>query len=362
MHAERAFHDRRRTGFTMIELLVVIACISILIALLLPAVQSAREAARRLRCANNLKQIGLAIHSYHDTFSSLPPGRFLTYDPRYAGPEPPCTSPIVDKSILVFVLPGMDQQGLYDSINHDLTMLGSENTTVHTFAVAAYACPSDPESGRLRDLDADAMAPYASDPPSGRLQMVFTSYSACFGSFYVNAIPRPSGDCRVAGKLRAQANGSFNDLSPITLSSVGDGLSQTLFVTEKSTTAFRALDAVDPTIFPKRGWWTTGNWGDTLMTTFYPPNMLSKVSLAVGSAHTNAASSLHPGGVNALMGDGSARFIKETIQSWPFDPITGNPDGARQHPGGWWEDSPTPGIWQAIATRNGGELASDEGF
>jgi prepilin-type N-terminal cleavage/methylation domain-containing protein/prepilin-type processing-associated H-X9-DG protein len=352
---------RSPRGYTLIELLVTVAIISFLVALLLPAVQASREAARRLQCANNLKQIGLAVHNYHGFCGSLPPGRFLTYDRRYAGANPPCTSPIVDKSFLVFLLPAMEQQGLYNAINHDLTILGSENATIHGVAVSAYACPSDPVSGHPQDLPAGIMSPYTPAPTDGHLLMVVTSYSACFGSFFVNALPRPSNGCQVGGPLRNQANGSFCDLSPITLASIGDGLSQTLFVTEKATTTFLALDAVDPVISSTSGWWTTGNWGDTLMTTFYPPNMFKKVSALAGFAQTAAASSLHPGGVNALMGDGAVRFIKETVQSWPFDPATGNPAGASLDPGGgWWERVPPAGVWQALATRGGGEVITSD--
>jgi prepilin-type processing-associated H-X9-DG protein len=89
--------------------------------------------------------------------------------------------------------------------------------------------------------------------------------------------------------------------------------------------------------------------------------MFKKVSALAGFAQTAAASSLHPGGVNALMGDGAVRFIKETVQSWPFDPATGNPAGASLDPGGgWWERVPPAGVWQALATRGGGEVITSD--
>ena len=344
----------RSGGLALIELLVVLAILSVLMGLLLPAVQAAREAARRAQCTANLRQLGIALHAYHDAFGSLPPGRLLCYDPRFAGADPPCTSPAIEKSLLAFILPNMEQEALFDAINHDLTIFGAENTTVHRVAIGAYACPSDPESGRPRILEPGALDPYA---PGRTHEMVLTSYSGCFGSYYVHAIPRPSNGCRVPASVRGQVNGTFGDVSPIRFSSVTDGLSHTLLLAEKATTLFGNLDAIDSSIAARRGWYVSGNWGDTLMTTFYPPNPFGRIALAAGEVHTFAASSLHPGGFNAAMGDGSVRFVKDTVDSWAFDPITGRPAGAVRHPEGWWS-VPPPGVWQALGSRNGGELVS----
>ncbi len=348
-------------GFTLVEILVVIAIISILIGLLLPAVQAAREAARRTQCATNLRQIGIALNVYHDVCGSLPPGRFLIYDRRFTGPYPPCTSPAVEKSVLIFLLPCMEQLSLYNAINNDVTIFGVENTTAHAVSVATYACPSDPSSGLPSLLPAGSLYPYAPDLTGGEYRMVFTSYSACYGSFYVDAIPRPTNGCRVSSLLAAQADGAFNDLSPIRFASITDGLSNTLFLTEKATSVFRLLDSVQPSLADERGWYVSNNWGDTLLTTFYPPNMYKKVSLLTGDAITRSASSQHPGGLNVLMGDASVHFIKDTIQSWPFDPWTGEPAGAVQSAGGWWNNVPPRGVWQALGTRAGGE-AIDAGI
>ena len=147
-------------GFTLIELLVSISIISLLIALLLPAVQSARESARRAQCSNNLKQFGLALQNYHDAFGSLPPGRIKSYDPRYSGPKPPCTSSIVDKSLEVFALGFLEQTTVYNAINQSLAIIGGENSTVHAIAVSTFACPSDPMAGWPRSLNPGALTQY----------------------------------------------------------------------------------------------------------------------------------------------------------------------------------------------------------
>src|SRR5262249_12880249 len=137
-------------GFTLIELLVVIAIIAVLIALLLPAVQSAREAARRATCVNNLKQIGLALHNYHDQMNTFQPGYVSSINPTVVDP---CN---FDQEMQngvdlgtgwawgSMILPQLEQQPLYNSINSSLSVAYSANDTVSLTPVSIYLCPSDP--------------------------------------------------------------------------------------------------------------------------------------------------------------------------------------------------------------------------
>jgi type II secretory pathway pseudopilin PulG len=348
---------------TLVELLAVIGVVLILTALIIPAVQAARESARRSRCLNNLKQIGLALQVYHTDVNSLPPGRVKTYDRRYSGPNPPCTSTIVDKSFLLHLLPYLEQAPLFNAINHDLTILGLENSTIWGVSVEVFACPSDPGAGRPRVLDPAALSSYGIPvPPTGPCSMTFTSYAGCFGSLNTFALPTERRHCVVAPEKIAQNNGCFNDRSPLTLASATDGLSCTILVSEKVTDSYRVLDRADSSAveFNRHGWYVTGNMGDTLYTGLYPPNSFKKGG--EWDAIFSSASSYHAGGIHALMGDGSVHFVKDTIQSWPFDFSANSPAGASHDPGGWWVDLPVPGVWQALSTRSGGETIPAEGF
>ncbi len=338
---------------------MVISIMGILVGMILPAVQFAREAARRAQCGNNLKQLGLALHAYNDALSSFPPGRMTSYDLRYAGRNPPCSSAVVDKSIEIFVLPFMEQAAIFNSINHDLAIIGAENSTVHTMVVAGFACPSDPASGVVRDLNSGQLVEFGVADPAF---MVFTSYAGSVGSLPVTAFPMPSNGCSVPAAVFLQCNGMFNDVSPLDLASVTDGLSNTVFAAEKSTTILRQLNVVHPYIFAQHGWFITGNWGDTLFTELYPPNAHGKVILQAALAWANSASSLHPGGVNVLMGDGSVRFVRDSIESWASDQITGSPIGASLRSAGFWVNLPRPGVWQALSTRSGNEVVDADGY
>ena len=346
-----------RRAFTLVECLVVTAVIGVLIGLLLPAVQAAREAARRASCASNLKQIGIALHTYHDINGGLPPGRLRTRDPRHAGANPPCTAKFFDRSLLVDILPHLEQPALFNAVNISRLITGVENSTIFSVAVGVLACPSDP-GALVREMNRNAFVDRGlTDPPGGRLRMAFTSYSGCFGSLATDAYPTPADRCLVDPRKIAQNNGCFHDRSPVTLASVSDGLGHTIFVAEKATATFLALDTPSVIWGVRNGWYVTGNWGDTLFTTFYPPNYYKTATRgARPDIQLRDASSYHPGGLQALMGDGSVRFIKETIQSWPLDPIHGEPAGIGRDPGGWWTKIPRPGVWQALGSRDGGEV------
>ena len=354
-------HRSGRRAFTLIEVLVVISIIAILVALLLPAVQAAREAARRLSCVNNLKQIGLGLHAYHEASGCFPPGRITIYDPRFS-PRPPCSANSVDKSFLIMSLPYLEQAPLYNSINNDTSIFSRENRTVQRASVAVFACPSDPSAGAPRPGDATGLVEEGMASEGEVLPMTFTSYVGNFGSYHVSALPTYATDCVVVAQLKAQANGILTDASPVTMASVSDGLSHTLLVSERATAPLRRLDRLDPSLYQRFGWYFAGNWGDTLFTTMDPPNSMARIALAAGTVHTRSASSLHPGGVNGLFGDGSVRFVKDSVQSWSVHPLTGEPVGATKTDEGWWRGAPGPGVWQAMSTRAGEEPVGDADF
>src|SRR5262249_30187006 len=126
-----------RGGFTLIELLVVIALIGVLIALLLPAVQAAREAARRLQCTSNLKQVGIALHGYHGVFSSFPAGGWI------ASASDPSTSNM-NMGWSAAVLPWLEQRALYDSLNCSFPYGNGVNSTGGRVVLQVYLCPTEP--------------------------------------------------------------------------------------------------------------------------------------------------------------------------------------------------------------------------
>src|SRR5262245_39326625 len=160
-------NKKRLRGFTLIELLVVIAIIAILIALLLPAVQSAREAARRIQCVNNLKQVGVALHNYHDALGAFPMGYAARSVYRNGATD---TAP--GWAWAAMILPQLEQAPLFDAINFRLAVERADNATAVRSMLTTYLCPSDPTSGPF---------PVADAAGNELAMMAPSSYAACVG-------------------------------------------------------------------------------------------------------------------------------------------------------------------------------------
>ena len=349
---------RSSRGFTLIELLVVIAIIAVLIALLLPAVQAAREAARRAQCTNNLKQLGLAMHNYHQAVNSLSPGHFGT------GWE--------DWNSQTMLLPYLEQGTVFNSINFANTGCSAcpgvaYNNTVNLIKFNALLCPSDPD--RLSN-------------PYGHINYPGNSGNAPEGIFDNHRHNAPNG-------LFASVNhedGSPN-VKPVTFADITDGLSNTAAYSEKVKgigTGYTGYDPMRPTsaemsVNVDSTGMTNGAWNDAIPNVYYAacrvmnpylptsnfntsgsissgefwwdghyetgqynhimtPNTWSCDDAAndwVNDGGASAPSSHHPGGVNLLFADGSVRFIKDSIN---------------------------PQTWWALGSRNGGEVLSSDGY
>lgn len=273
-----------RRGFTLIELLVVIAIIAILIALLLPAVQQAREAARRSTCKNNLKQIGLALHNYNETHNILPSG--------WIGVEPGVGSNVEFGSGWgwgTMVLPYLDQSPLYNQIDFNLDINNpAQIAGLIDQVLPAFRCPSDPAPNTF-ELEEEA------SPGTVLATLALANYIAVFGSDELDdceIVPAGSA-CKSTGLFYHNSNTRFRDIT--------DGLSQTLFVGERKTD-------------PNFDWYSTWvgavpegaeTFARVLGATDHVPND--------PAAHFDDFSSNHVGGAQFVFGDGRVRFISENI-------------------------------------------------
>jgi prepilin-type N-terminal cleavage/methylation domain-containing protein/prepilin-type processing-associated H-X9-DG protein len=342
----------RRGGFTLIELLVVVAVIGILIGLLLPAVQMAREAARRAQCTNNLKQLALAAHSYLDTVGALPQGVTFQADGNYPGTTDPSNF-WTSHSIFVAMLPQLEQQPLFNAINFDVNVFNSPNFTAQAIGISTLWCPSD---YRVAE---PGMLPNGNGSPIDRGLSVgrYTSYAGNSGTWMLYSWQDPQPQLNM--------NGLFHVQSSVRLAQITDGTSNTIVFSERAHTLLDDESAL------WWNWWASGNYGDTLFCTLFPMNPFRKVSglfLNSGDARTDAyisgASSLHPGGCTFAFADGSVRFLKDTIDTWLYDQKTGLPIGVTFDPNGPYKVAPGTrrGTYQALSTRASGEVISADAY
>jgi prepilin-type N-terminal cleavage/methylation domain-containing protein/prepilin-type processing-associated H-X9-DG protein len=292
---------RCKTGFTLVELLVVITIIGILIALLLPAVQAAREAARNMQCSNNLKQIGLAMHSHHSAKNAFPPGSYW----------PPSTANIggQEATWITILLPYMEQTGLYGMVDwtnvfgaaHSASQ-GHPNRQVTSVFIPGMRCPSCRPAEELW-YDAWARGNYAANNGHG---------------------PQAEWITPVEGRM---AGVFFLKLSWDGMSSnqISDGLSNTAFASEVLTVPGVVNGDQDNRgvmHYPEGPFYHNNHTPNDLTPDWLRPGFCisDPVAPCIDSTFPSlrrsvimTARSAHPGGVNLLLGDGSARFIRNTI-------------------------------------------------
>ncbi|MDR2441750.1 MAG: DUF1559 domain-containing protein [Planctomycetaceae bacterium] len=359
-------------GFTLVELLVVIAIIGVLIALLLPAIQAAREAARRMQCSNHLKQFGIALHNYHDVHSAFPALRC------WGG-----TKSNDSWSGIFSLFPFMEQQSVYDTIIGEMPIGGdpggSSVPTVGKTRVTTLCCPSDSESMKIND-----QAGYECYKTSIMMSVGDVTNS--------NATISPS-DTIAYTKDSLRMRGMFFPIFWKGLESVTDGTSNTIVASESVCTD--TTDSTNPNPKVKGGTvyddtiWSGGTTatinpsvcmgkrsssdptlltttlyrsfrgarifhGCTSMITFVtalPPN--SPNCLYANDLYTFgffSTSSFHSGGVNGVLADGSGRFISETINcgnlSNNYKPID------------YYQNASPFGVWGALGSLNGGESST----
>lgn len=312
-------------GFTLIELLVVIAILGVLIALLLPAVQAARESARRAQCTNNLKQIGLAIHNYHDA-SGVFPSSMNSWSARQTAYFTAFTA----------ILPYLEQEPLFSSYHLDLNNTEPANTTATSTRVAVYLCPS-------------MTLPRAKPDPANNDFAAPASYAMSSGSRYAWAwsntglYGRPDG-VLIPNEETPGPGRPVVGVGPVGLRDIADGTAQTYMVGEQDyglkDYTFSPSDPRAGQLKGGNGVWCDGYPASSSFSAFGPFNGHEYLGPGSRPDYREASGiasfrSQHPGGAHFLYADGSVRFIKEGI--------------ART-------------VYRALSTRAHGEVLSSDSF
>jgi prepilin-type N-terminal cleavage/methylation domain-containing protein/prepilin-type processing-associated H-X9-DG protein len=356
----KEMHPMKKTrgGFTLIELLVVIAIIGVLIALLLPAVQAAREAARRSQCVNNLKQLALAAANYESSNGAFPGGSYSNFN---GGKYPE------NFSVFVRMLPFTEQAPMYNSVNFSLNSGNYENLTIAGVKLSILTCPSEPNNNPSIIAASTPQASFnvvnIKNLPPGTWLQYFSSYAGNAGTFnfgYNTSYP--------AAEF-AMYNGVIYNDSTVRISDITDGTSNTMIFGEHSHFAFQRFD---PAYANSDNSWNSGRYYDTLFCTMYPMNVGNGTSGPSSFYYyfPGDATSNHPGGANFAFCDGSVKFLKNTINSWTFG--AGNqtkygdslPDGVTVDSSGFIYSLGTArlGVYQALSTRNVNEVISADSY
>ena len=326
----RSYSRHLHRGFTLIELLVVIAIIAILIGLLLPAVQKVREAAARTTCQNNLHQIGLAEHSYHDAFLKFT----CSWD--YEQPQPPARPTGVAHSWCVYLLPYLEQGNLYSQYNFNALAYSGPNAAVIQTKLQVFNCPSSPNDGRLYSYA--VRANILPGIPAGTLTASTSDYTAITGvrSWDILVAPTPAdvaaglGDI---GQRQGILRGTTQDpsiasaLSPqMSASMVTDGLSNTVMIGELAgrPDVYNAKrQIIDTGVNPGAGWgdgsngehWPNGTSLDGNYDSGTKNVTAGPCLINCSNYQSRAFYSFHTGGANFVMGDASVRFFSSNISS-----------------------------------------------